>query len=125
MNTPEALSITVVEDGNQKKFLLPDSSLHVNLLAGTYGSYRGHKEVDTPFLVFRDGLFYDSGILEYLFGSDGYHVVSGLRRIETKDGLPMWLHAKWFEAGDVITFVRIVTPPAPKNEPVPNTSMAT
>lgn len=112
MRTPEIVSIVVVEEDGQKKFQLPDSSLTSSILAGKYGSYLSRpsgfdKEIDTPFVVFRKGEYYDLGVCEYIFGSDGYHVVSGMRHISTGSDHLTSLHAPWFETGDVIAFVRI------------------
>ena len=117
MRTPEVISIEVVLNEGKKKFLLPDGSLTLDILAGKYGSWKPYregeeivgpeKEVDTPFIVFRKGEYFDRGALEYIFGSDGYHVVSGLRNIKCEPGHLSFIHAVWFEPGDVITFVRI------------------
>ena len=116
MRTPEVVSITVVEDDGKKKFRLPDGSLSFDILAGKYGSWKPYsedeevvgfeKEVDTPFIVYRKGECYDCGMLDYIFGSDGYHVVTGLRNIKCEPGHLSFMHAVWFKLGDVILFIR-------------------
>lgn len=117
MRTPEVVSIEVVLDGDRKMFRLPDSSLVFNILAGKYGSWMPYrddeevvgfeKEVDTPFVVFRKGECFDRGMCEYVFGSDGYHVVEGIPRIEKDNDHRAFMHAKWFEPGDIVSFIRI------------------
>lgn len=117
MRTPEVISIEVVLDDDRNKFRLPDGSLKLMILAGQYGSWmpyredqelRGpEKEVGTPFIVFRKGEFFDCGVCEYIFGSDGYHVVDGAARIDKGNDHRSFMHASWFMPGDVVSFVRI------------------
>jgi len=116
MRTPEVVSIEVVLDDDKKKFRLPDGSLAFDILAGAYGSWKPYqegeevigseKEVHTPFIVFRKGEFFDTGMCEYMFGSDGYHVIEGAPRIDKGNDHLAFMHAKWFEPEDVISFVR-------------------
>ena len=116
MRTPEVISITVVEDDGKKKFRLPDGSLSFDILAGEYGSWKPYregeevigseKEVDTSFIIFRKGEFFDSGMCAYIFGSDGYHVIEGAPRIDKGKDHRAFMYAKWFEPEDVISFVR-------------------
>jgi hypothetical protein len=116
MRTPEVVSIEVVLDDGKKMFRLPDGSLAFDILAGTYGSWKPYKEgeeivgfekeVDTPFVVFRKGECFDRGVCEYIFGSDGYHVVEGISLINKGRDHRAFMYAKWFEPGDVISFIR-------------------
>lgn len=116
MHTPEVVSIRVVLTGKSKKmFQLPDGSLRHNITAGKYGSWKAYdendessseKEVDTAFVVFRNGELFDRGVCTYIFGADGYHVVEGMTQIDTQHDHLAFMEAKWFEGGDVISFIR-------------------
>lgn len=116
MRTPEVLSIEVVLNDDKKKFRLPDGSLAFTVLADVYGSYRPYREevsafereIDTPFVVWRRGEYYDRGVLAMFGGQDSYRVVEGLHNIKcTPDHHRSSIHAVWFEPGDVISFIRI------------------
>lgn len=116
MRTPEVVSIEVVLDDDKKKFRLPDGSLALDIIASKYGSWKPYnegeeiigfeKEVSTPFVVFRKGEYFDHGMCEYIFGSDGYHVVEGAPHINKANDHRAFMYAKWFEPGDVISFIR-------------------
>jgi hypothetical protein len=116
MRTPEVTSIEVVLDEDKKNFRLPDGSLAFDVLADSYGSWMPYhegeevvgfeREIDTPFVVWRKNEYYDNGVLAMVGGQDSYRVVEGLRNIPCNSGHLAFMHAIWFEPGDVISFVR-------------------
>lgn len=97
----------------------PEGKYYHSIHAGCLGSNRAEEskttkgyvryiEEDSPCLLFRDGAFFDKGIIFY-FGSqsDGYHLVGGFQKTgwqekEKKYGPPVSLLARWFELDDVI-----------------------
>ena len=110
MENPELVCIKVIVREGRKLFEDGKKPAPYRLLSiGQFGSWHDGDETETPCLLFRKGVYFDSATLAYVGSrSDGYHLFMGFRKLGIPVDTNLWADA--FEEGDVIAFVRTLHP---------------